>query len=93
MGHFLYMPHEMDLVLRQITLSAPLDFDHYGGPEYFAEVALLSRSVTFQGAAPTGVPTKHRWKLEGKPWFSWENLGKAYDFSICLVESWGKPYD
>lgn len=35
----------------QITLSAPLDFDHYGGPEYFAEVALLSRSVTFQGDA------------------------------------------
>jgi hypothetical protein len=85
------MSHEIH-VSRQITLSAPLDFDHYGGPEYFAEVALLSRSVTFQGAK-TGVPTKHRWKLEGKPWFSWENLGKPYDFSICLVKSWGKPYD
>ncbi|CAJ1381541.1 unnamed protein product [Effrenium voratum] len=32
-----------------VTISEPLQHDHYGGPEYFAEVALLSRSITFQG--------------------------------------------
>lgn len=32
-----------------ITLDQPLLYGHYGGPEYFAEVALLSRSVTIQG--------------------------------------------
>lgn len=38
---------------RQVTISEPLQFDHYGGLEYAAEVALLSRSVRFQGV---GIP-------------------------------------
>ncbi|CAE7481070.1 rliB, partial [Symbiodinium sp. CCMP2456] len=33
----------------QITLTEGLEFGHYGGPEYSAEVALLSRTITFQG--------------------------------------------
>eukprot|EP00913_Durusdinium_trenchii_P032957 g30853.t1 len=33
----------------RVTISEPLEFSHYGGPEYATEVALLSRSITFQG--------------------------------------------
>ncbi|CAE6909455.1 rliB [Symbiodinium natans] len=33
----------------QIALTEGLQFGHYGGPEYSAEVALLSRTITFQG--------------------------------------------
>eukprot|EP00927_Polykrikos_kofoidii_P049244 TRINITY_DN4332_c0_g1_i1.p1 TRINITY_DN4332_c0_g1~~TRINITY_DN4332_c0_g1_i1.p1 ORF type:complete len:1014 (+),score=208.48 TRINITY_DN4332_c0_g1_i1:92-3043(+) len=32
-----------------VTLVEPLVHNHYGGPEYFGEVALLSRSITIQG--------------------------------------------
>jgi hypothetical protein len=32
-----------------ITLDAALSFGHYGGQEYAAEVALLSRTITLQG--------------------------------------------
>jgi len=51
----------------QITLTQGLQFGHYGGPEYAAEVALLSRTITFQGDAASentrygGVPVPHRW--------------------------------
>ncbi|KAJ3062710.1 Fibrocystin-L, partial [Rhizoclosmatium hyalinum] len=32
-----------------ITLAAPLSFNHYGGPEYQAEVGLLSRRIVVKG--------------------------------------------
>eukprot|EP00421_Protoceratium_reticulatum_P040736 CAMPEP_0168436214 /NCGR_PEP_ID=MMETSP0228-20121227/40816_1 /TAXON_ID=133427 /ORGANISM="Protoceratium reticulatum, Strain CCCM 535 (=CCMP 1889)" /LENGTH=1116 /DNA_ID=CAMNT_0008450415 /DNA_START=45 /DNA_END=3392 /DNA_ORIENTATION=+ len=35
--------------VREVTLDRALDHGHYGGPEYAAEVALLERSITFQG--------------------------------------------
>lgn len=34
-----------------ITLDRALEYDHYGGPEYAAEVALLSRNVVVEGDA------------------------------------------
>eukprot|EP00927_Polykrikos_kofoidii_P003952 TRINITY_DN1157_c0_g1_i4.p1 TRINITY_DN1157_c0_g1~~TRINITY_DN1157_c0_g1_i4.p1 ORF type:complete len:1199 (-),score=146.50 TRINITY_DN1157_c0_g1_i4:59-3655(-) len=34
-----------------ITFDEPLAYLHYGGPEYFGEVALLSRSITIEGDA------------------------------------------
>jgi len=33
----------------EVTLETPLAHEHYGGQEYAAEVALLSRSITLQG--------------------------------------------
>lgn len=39
---------------RQVTISEPLQFDHYGGLEYAAEVALLSRTIRFQGFPKKG---------------------------------------
>ena len=40
-----------------LTLSGPLRFDHYGGPEYQAEVGLLTRRVVVQGAPDDSEPT------------------------------------
>jgi len=39
----------VDVSGKAITLDRPLTFAHYGGPEYAAEVALLSRSIIIQG--------------------------------------------
>ncbi|KAG2494043.1 hypothetical protein HYH03_007689 [Edaphochlamys debaryana] len=35
---------------RTISFNTPLQFLHYGGPEYQTEVVLLSRSILFQGS-------------------------------------------
>ena len=40
-----------------IELTEPLKYNHYGGREYQAEVALLSRRIIFQGNANTSEPT------------------------------------
>ncbi|KAI9034510.1 G8 domain-containing protein [Hyaloraphidium curvatum] len=40
-----------------LRLTEPLNFTHYGGPEYQAEVALLSRDVLIQGNEATSEPT------------------------------------
>ncbi|KAI9015919.1 G8 domain-containing protein [Hyaloraphidium curvatum] len=40
-----------------IRVATPLSFTHYGGPEYQAEVALLSRDLLIQGNEATSEPT------------------------------------
>ena len=50
--------HTLPVASRQVTISEPLQFDHYGGLEYAAEVALLSRTIRFQGPGGGGFTTK-----------------------------------
>lgn len=50
--------HTLPVASRQVTISEPLQFDHYGGLEYAAEVALLSRTIRFQGAGGGGIHHK-----------------------------------
>jgi len=38
---------------KTLSVNAPFKFQHYGGPEYQAEVALLSRNIIFQGGPET----------------------------------------
>jgi hypothetical protein len=38
-----------------IMLDRALEYDHYGGPEYAAEVALLSRYIVIEGNAASEV--------------------------------------
>jgi len=40
-----------------IQLNAPLDYQHFGGREYQAEVTLLSRNIIIQGDAASSPPT------------------------------------
>jgi hypothetical protein len=40
-----------------ITLTTPLAYTHWGGPEYQAEVALLSRDILIQGDPDNSEPT------------------------------------
>ncbi|KAI9015632.1 hypothetical protein DFJ74DRAFT_732320 [Hyaloraphidium curvatum] len=40
-----------------VRVTAPLAFTHYGGPEYQAEVALLSRDILIQGDEVSSEPT------------------------------------
>lgn len=40
-----------------IRVTTPLAYTHYGGPEYQAEVALLSRNILVQGNEATSEPT------------------------------------
>lgn len=64
--------HTLPVASRQVTISEPLQFDHYGGLEYAAEVALLSRTIRFQGPGGGDSPQNLWRKMLKVPWF-WQN--------------------